>query len=175
MPREFPDWINPWTAAQGKRTYGGTIPLTRMARLGSLLEHQRGEAAFEAHFALDMDQRPVIRLHAEAELTLMCQASLQPYTTMLRRESELGVVESEAETTLLSGSLDPVVVENHRLALAELVEDELLLALPQVPRNPEVDRVAYHSGPREIREAEVRTHPFAGLKDQLAETGSKKD
>ncbi len=175
MPREFPDGINPWTAAQGKRSYGGTIPLKRMQRLGSLLESQSGEAAFEAHFALDMDKRPVIRLQAEAELTLMCQASLRPYRTTLRRDSELAVVESEAEASLLSDALDPVVVEHHRLALAELVEDELLLALPQVPRNPEVDRVAYHSGPQEIREAPVRPNPFADLKDQLAEAERKKD
>ncbi len=34
-----------------------------------------------------------------------------------------------------------MLVEEGRLAVADLVEDELLLAVPQVPRNPDVERV----------------------------------
>ena len=47
-----------------------------------------------------------------------------------------------AEQEMMPESYEPVLVENGRLALVELVEDELLLGVPQVPRNPDVAEVA---------------------------------
>ena len=178
MPREFPDWINPWTAAQGRRTFGGTIPLKRMKRLRQEIESDEGVASFEMRFSLDMDKRPNIELQVEAALTLMCQASLAPYVETVRREALLGVVESESESALLSESLDPVVVDNHRLALATLVEDELLLALPQVPRNPEIDPVDFSTaGEEDSAQAEdapeERPNPFAALQGKIGSAGKR--
>ena len=43
MSREYPDWISPARAAEGKRTFSGTIPLSRMKRLESLLVNVQGE------------------------------------------------------------------------------------------------------------------------------------
>ncbi len=167
MSREFPDWINPWTAAQGRRRFAGTVPLVRMKRLAHLVESTDGAAAFEASLSLDEDKRPVIDLQVAAELVLMCQASLRPYVAPVSRRSTLGVIESEAEVDLLPDNYDPVQADNGRLAIAGLVEDELILALPQVPRNPAIDVVNYSTGDDEgVKEAE-RPSPFAGLRDKL--------
>ena len=37
MPREFPEFVDPWKAADGKRLFQGTIPLRWMRRLAPLL------------------------------------------------------------------------------------------------------------------------------------------
>ncbi len=100
MSRDFPDWINPWAAAQGRRRFAGTVPLRRMRRLAELTESDAGEAAFEARFFLDEDRRPGIELEVAAELELMCQASLAPFTTTVQRRSRLGVIEEESEMAL---------------------------------------------------------------------------
>lgn len=148
MSRDFPDWINPWTAAQGKRRFAGTVPLGRMKRLVPSLEQVEGaEAAFEAWLALDEERRPVIDLSVSADLTLLCQASLEPYTEHIERRSTLGVVESDGEIELLPPHYDPVFAEKGRIALAILVEDELILGLPQVPRNPALDAVRFSTAP----------------------------
>lgn len=167
MSREFPDWINPWTAAQGHRRFAGTVPLARMKRLGRSLESTDGEACFEAEFDLDEDKRPVIELSAAADVSLMCQASLEPYVAPLERSSTLAVIESEGELELLAEHYDPVVVDAGRLALAQLVEDELILALPQVPRNPEVDAVSYSTGQTDEDELPERRNPFAALQGKI--------
>ncbi len=167
MSREFPDWINPWTAAQGRRRYGGTVPLKRMKRLGRMIESDEGVASFEARFHLDEDRRPVIDLAVNAELTLMCQASLEPYVETVSRRSTIGVVENEAEIELLPGHYDPVLADHGRLAPVTLVEDELILALPQVPRNPDIDAVSYSTGDDAAEAQPERPNPCAGLREKL--------
>lgn len=147
MSRDFPDWINPWTAAQGKRRFAGTVPLSRMKRLAPSLERDEGAvSAFEAWFDLDEERRPVIELAVAADLNLLCQASLEPYTERIERRSTLGVVESDGEIERLPPHYDPVFADHGRIALATLVEDELILGLPQVPRNPALEDVRFSTG-----------------------------
>lgn len=179
MSRDFPDWINPWTAAQGRRQFSGTVPVARMKRLATLLETVDGEAAFEARFALDEDRRPVIRLQVQAVLRLLCQASLEPYDQPVERNSTLAVVESEGEIPSLAPDNDPVQADNGRIALAALVEDELLLGLPQVPRNPDVTVVTYDTGETDGQDeatpgsdasaGDERPNPFAVLQGKLGD------
>jgi uncharacterized protein len=177
MSREFPDWINPWAAAQGRREFNGTWPLAKMPRLAPLLCAAGGDAVFSLRLSTDMDQRPVIALRVEAELPLTCQASLQPYLQPVEREVELGVVASMAEVQLLPDHLDPVLVENGRVAVVTLVEDELLLAMPQVPRNPALDTVVVEAGDdapaTETAAGEPRQRPFAGLDELLSESSKR--
>jgi len=181
MARDFPDWLNPWSAAEGRRTFAGTVPLRRMPRLLALLHEAddaavtergqaaRGEAQFKARFALDEEKRAVIQLSVDATVTLLCQASLEPYEQRLSRQSELGVIDSEAELELLPESYDPVLTDSGRLALVTLVEDELLLAMPQIPRNPTLEPVDVSVGDETASdETDDTGGPFAGLRDQLS-------
>jgi uncharacterized protein len=178
MPREFPDWVNPWTAAEGNRIFGGTMPLGRLKRLVPLLVHAGGTAWFEAEFRLDEDKRATINMQVRADVSLLCQRSLLPYTEHIERNSLLGVIEDEAEQALLPQHYEASMTSNGRLSFETLVEDELLLGLPQVPRNPEVAEVKYETGsPVVSSEDEARDEPagpFAALAQLLPETGSER-
>ena len=171
MSREYPDWLDPWKAAEGRRTFAGSIPLARMERLQPLLADSGGEAHFTAEFQFDGQAMVTIDMNVTADLTLTCQSSLEPYIESVQRQSLLGVIENVAEEELMPGNYEPVQVEDRRLALLELVEDELLLGIPQVPRNPQLGEI--HPQSRlEIEleavatKAEMR-QPFAGLAEQL--------
>ena len=65
------------------------------------------------------------------------------------------------------------LVQHGRLALLDLVEDELLLALPQVPRNPNLDAAQFQVSTSEKEasapDKERVRQPFAGLAEQLAQ------
>ena len=172
MARDFPDWINPSAAAEGRRTFQGTIPLQRFKRLATLLEDEpslsRDEVSFKARFALDEERRAIIDLSVAAEVALMCQASLEPYRQVLQRQSRLGVIDDEAEMKLLPEDYDPVLTEKGRLAIQTLVEDELLLAMPQVPRDPELDAVTYSTGSEKNEEqGPSKPNPFAQLQGRF--------
>ena len=177
MSREYPDWISPDRAAEGKRVFSGTIPLSRMKRLAPLLEDASGEAEFTAAFKMDLDQRVVINLRVKAALPLVCQASLEVYDEIVKRSSELAVIEHESEQLDLPENYEPVETENGRLAIATLVEDELLLGLPQVPRKPGLAPVEYSTGgpipADEDTPAGDRKNPFAALQDMLKQDKQK--
>ena len=171
MSREYPDWISPGRAAEGKRIFSGTVALSRMKRLAKLLVHAQGEASFVAAFRSDIDRRVIIDLQVEAELPLVCQASLEVYDEQVKRRSELAVIDNEYEQEEIPENYEPVLMENGRLAIASLVEDELLLALPQIPRKPDLEKVEYSTGGEGRKSAEpeirVRKNPFAALQGML--------
>ena len=171
MSREYPDWISPNRAAEGKRIFGGTIPLARMKRLAALLVDAKGEASFTAAFRTDLEQRIIIDLQVEAALPLICQASLEVYDEQVKRSSELAVIEDDSEQGELPENYEPVVTENGRLAIASLVEDELLLALPQIPRKPGLEEVEYSTGGQKVISETLpegsRKNPFSALQDML--------
>jgi uncharacterized protein len=171
MSREYPDWISPARAAEGKRVFSGTIPLGRMKRLAPLLAEARGEAGFTAGFRADMDRRVIIDLQVTAALPLVCQASLEVYDEQVQRKTVLAVVDSDGDQEELPEHYEPVKTDNGRLALASLVEDELLLGLPQVARKPGLGWIEYSTGaPGPGAEGEAggrKENPFAALKDML--------
>ena len=171
MSREYPDWISPARAAEGKRVFSGTIPLARMKRLATLLAEVKGEAGFTAGFRVDMDRRVIIDLQVEAALPLVCQASLEVYDEPVQRQTVLAVVESEGDQEDLPDHYEPVKADNGRLALARLVEDELLLGLPQVARKPGLEWIEYSTGAPEPKGEGAtgggKENPFAALKDML--------
>lgn len=169
MSREFPDWINPWKAAEGKRIFSGSIPFARLSRLRSLLASEAGEARFTAAFSLDRDQRAMVDIEVTAELPLICQASLEEYLEPVSRKSRLAVVETELDQEMLPPGYEATCAVEGRLTFEDLVEDELLLALPQVPRKPGLKDVSFSSGtPAEDSAGEEETYrPFAGLADLM--------
>lgn len=181
MSREYPDWVDPWKAAEGRRTFSGSMPMSRMPRLMALLDPPAGEARFTARFGFDEQQNVVIRIVVDAELPLICQRSLRRYLERVHRESELGVLGSLAEEPLLPGNYEPVLVESGRLALQTLVEDELLLGVPQVPRDPEVGEVHVTAAAPELAEAvetaaaEESRRPFAGLAEEMKKRSRHRD
>jgi uncharacterized protein len=189
MPRDFPELIDPWKAADGKRTFEGTMPLRRMKRLTSLLASDQGSAQFRARFGYDEQKDVILDLSVSAELELLCQRSLKPYCEPVQRTSRLLVIEGFGDNSgegsgrnmgespgaqeLLQEGYDPILVENGRLALLEAVEDELLLGIPQIPVNPAIKEIEWSTdgaiGAASARKEEPLQRPFAGLADMLKE------
>lgn len=188
MSREFPDFIEPWRAADGARQIAGTLPLARLKRLVPLLALENGgkaegEVTFGLEFGYDPQRRACVEVEVSAQLPLMCQRSLKPYTESISQHSVLVIISEASEQQLLSDDEEFLLVDEGRLAVADLVEDELLLAIPQVPRNPEVDAViattatgdelddqggleADH-GATSAKESGERQRPFEGLADMM--------
>ncbi|MDX1554966.1 MAG: YceD family protein [Xanthomonadales bacterium] len=181
MSREFPDYVDPWRAADGGRHVGGTIPLARFSRLLPLLASSEGEARFSLQFGYDAQRRPTVAVEVSAPLELVCQRSLEPYIEEVGQASVLQVIATPSEQALLSGDEEFVLVEEGRMAVAELVEDELLLAVPQVPRNPALEPVRLSTGEEDtsaVAEAGDpgkgrRQKPFAALADMMKNPNAK--
>lgn len=134
----FPDWLDLEALTARESVVAGAIALADMPRLRAALVSDQGEAAVELRFGRDEARRWVIRGHVEAQLWLNCQRCLQDYPQPLCNEFQLAVVGSESEAERLPDELDPLLLEeNQRLRTRDLVEDELILALPVVARHPQ--------------------------------------
>lgn len=153
------------------------MPIKRMKRLEGLLAPEgtgkeeamtaRDVAGFVAKFSHDRQGLITVRLDVEAELPLVCQRNLEPYREKVKRQSVLAVIEDVADQELIPELYDPVLVENRRMALLDIVEEELLLAVPRVPRSPGSTPVELSTDGKAIGSAvennEPSHKPFAGL------------
>jgi uncharacterized protein len=105
-----------------------------------------------------------LHLTAETAVTLQCQRCLSPMTTPLTIESSFQFVAGEdAAAALDADSEHDVLALTRELDLLTLVEDELLLAWPIVPRHEQCPQPLTVPVSAEEAVAEKEAHPFAAL------------
>ncbi len=162
-------------ADMGKRV-SGSIQLTDLPRLAQLLEGD-GSAQFELDFARDENRRVQINGWIKSELILQCQRCLDAVAFTVDRVIRLVVVEGLDEAERLPDAVDPLLIEEDtRMHLHDLLEDELLLALPQVPMHGqgECEAVAQQVAAEESELADEETAESANRFAILAELKHKK-
>jgi len=104
-----------------------------------------------------------LHLQASARLALQCQRCLQPVDTPLQVDRRIRFVRGEEEAATLDADIDDDVLALTRsLDLRELIEDELLLALPLVPRHERCP-APLPAPTDELPESAERPNPFAVL------------
>ncbi len=153
--------------AAARRSFDGRLPLAAMARLRDLLADTEGEARFTLEFGHDALQVPFAELRVDAELPLICQRSLQRFLQPVTVAQRFALVrcidgdEEDVEASLLPDYEVLQLSDDGMLRPAELVEDELILAVPLVPTMPGSESVErdWPVPPEE----EARANPFAVL------------
>lgn len=153
--------------AAARRAFAGRVPLSAMHRLSDLLADAEGEARFSLEFGQDVLKVPFAELQVDAELPLVCQRSLKCFlhpVSLTQRYALLREAEGDGED--VEAALPPgyealMVADDGLLRPAELVEDELILAVPLVPVMPGVEPVE-HDWPVPEDEGQ-RASPFAAL------------
>ena len=150
-----------WPVSTLTRLIDTTHPEARPAAEDAVRWRARGEARAKRGAAAEV----WLHLNAETRLSLVCQRCLGPLATELEVEREFLFAPDEAVAAELDAESDvDVLAMTRSLDLRALVEDELLLALPLVPRHeacPDPLPLAEDEGEDET-EAE-RPNPFAAL------------
>jgi len=129
-----------------------------------LLAEPTGTVQFELEFFRDAHKRYCVRGRVWGRLRLVCQRCLEPVEVTLDSAPLLALVRGHDEATRLPGEYDPLLVGGVPLHPLDLVEDEILLALPQIPVHPEEGGCAIRIPAAEQPSAPVRPdHPFQVL------------
>ena len=145
-----------------RREFEGRVLLSAMARLRDSLVDAEGEVRYVLTFDTDNLKVPYLELRIEAELPLECQRSLQRFLQPVRMVQRLGLIRDEADEAALPPEYEPLLVPaDDLLRPAELVEDELILALPVVPVSPDAEAVERDFAP--TVEETAQANPFAAL------------
>jgi uncharacterized protein len=109
-----------------------------------------------------------LKLQVTARVGLVCQRCLSALEVPLSVDQVILFVRGAEEAEQLDEtSEDEDVLElPRRLHLRDLIEDELILALPLIPRHdlcPELPAMVYGEAELQDAETEPQAHPFAAL------------
>lgn len=156
---------------------GGSRPLQALARLAEMAHPEAApgaddrvswKARGERRRTSGQGLQTWLHLQASTRIALTCQRCLQPLDVTLEAERSFRFVAGEEEAARLDAeSEEDVLASSRSFDLLGLVEDELLLSLPLVPRHEDCrmplpaavaafDELPAGEGPAEV-------NPFAAL------------
>ncbi len=139
LTSRLPGRVEPYKLVAHAEHLEGLVALGDMPRLAEEAGAQDGEVRVWLDFAIDAQGRREIRGRLEAELQLLCRRCLSPMPQAVESDFLLGMVTSDALAADLPSTHEPVLVENEQLNLLAVIEDELILSLPQVVYHDEAD------------------------------------
>lgn len=119
----------------------GRVAVASLDRLQDLLADGAGSFSWEVSGREEADaaggSRKFLRLEAEGDLLLVCQRCLGPMDFHLRLDSSLELMAPDQEwpEEELEDDTCDAIEATQDMELVPLLEDEILLALPPVPRH----------------------------------------
>lgn len=136
MSAVLPEFVDAWRMVQARTSYRGELPLAAFARLRDSLASSAGQVSFDLEFGKDEIGVAHLRVRADADLPLTCQRTLDTFAFPVHVDTRLGLIGHEQDEASLPAGYEPLLVPEQGLRLADIVEDELILALPVVPVKP---------------------------------------
>jgi uncharacterized protein len=149
---------------QARRSFSGRLPLASLRRLATSLAATEGEVEYELDFDKDEFGVSGVRVRASAALPLTCQRSLEVFALPVSVDARLGFIVREDDEAALPPDYEPLLLDPAGLHPADVIEDELILALPLVPVKPGTQELQREWKDGAADEAEPKTNPFAVLK-----------
>jgi uncharacterized protein len=162
MSTALPAVLDAWRAVSSGARYEGSLPLERLARLRPSLVDAEGAVDYVVQFGRDALDNAFVELELKARLPMQCQRSLERFLHPVELVQRLGLITREAQEASLPEGTEPLLLEGGaELHPAELIEDELILALPVVPIDPAATELAAEWQPES--DDDGTPNPFAAL------------
>lgn len=139
LTSRLPARVEPYRLAAQGETLEGLVALAELKRLAAEAGPQEGEARVRLRFEHDAQGRRIIEGRLKATLQLPCRRCLQLMEQRVGSEFLLGMATSDRLAAELPSTHEPLLVEDGQLDLLAVVEDELILSLPQVVYHAEAD------------------------------------
>lgn len=134
MLDRLPVLINPLSFSDKRKKISGTIEVSELTRLSNALLDSAGKV--EVDFSFDREGPvPTIQGNIKANLVLECQSCLKKLDWPIDNTIKLGIVQSLEQADRLASDCEPLMLESEKISFNDLIEDELLLALPDFPRH----------------------------------------
>lgn len=153
--------IDGFEFASAGATQQGVWPLRDFPRLRDMLAADAGEVKYRISGVRDERGRPSLRLAVSGTLSLRCQRCLEPMPFEVNTDEMLVLAATLAEIHAEPGDTNAPdrVVAGKDMSLRDLIEDELILAVPYAPRHESCSA----AGADEVA-GQAKALPFAGLR-----------
>jgi uncharacterized protein len=151
--------IDDFEFASAGATQQGVWPLSEFPRLRDVLAADAGEVAYEISGVRDERGRPSLRVKVRGTLQLRCQRCLEamPFEVQTDEMLVLAATVAEIHDEPADAHAPDRVVAGREMSVRDLIEDELILAVPYAPRHESCNG-------RAAMAADAKASPFAGLR-----------
>ncbi len=138
MLTELPNIIDPVRVAQKGFTWDALVKISALPHLSEMLLFPENTCAqVQVKGFQDALRRCTIEGKVQATLNLSCQRCLEPMSLALEGDFKRCVVQTQAQADVLPEDYAPWMLCTEGLSLWDLVEESLILALPDVPKHSE--------------------------------------
>jgi uncharacterized protein len=164
MSAALPESVDAWRMVASRRRFEGELPLRSLMRLRGSLASDEGTVRYRLEFGRDEMDVAYLKLDVETELPLVCQRSLETFRLPVVIDERLGLIAREQDEAELGSGYEPLLVESGEVNLADVIEDELILAVPVVPVAPgSEDKAEFSTDPGNGAREDAKPSPFAAL------------
>jgi uncharacterized protein len=118
---------------------GGELEIDKLTRLKSLLHSGVGSVRATLRFRQRGDGWLAAELDYEGSVELECQRCLEPFRHELRDTVNVVLADEDSVPVAPPAGYEPFELEEGRLQPAQLIEDELIVAVPLVPKHGRVE------------------------------------
>lgn len=132
----LPRLVDPRKLASQGMSVKGEITARDLPRLSDAVAGEPSNARVELSFARDPGGQERLDGRVDCDVTLVCQRCLLPVAVSLTAHVAVGIVAGDEQARMLDRELEPWIVAEESGDLFELIEEELLLALPMIAFHP---------------------------------------
>jgi len=134
MLARLPEYIDPLHLADKRGELKGQIAVSSLDRLADVLFNDTGVVTVDLFFGRE-GRLAKVEGQIEAVLELRCQNCLQAVQWSVKNTVKLGIVTSIDQADRLPEDYEPLLVDEEKILLKNIIEDELLLVLPTFPKH----------------------------------------
>jgi uncharacterized protein len=166
MAQSLPESIDLNAAVRNRWNLSGQVKLSVLQRMPHQLLHSEDTLIdYDIQFQTSQAVLGEAIIHVKGDLELICQRSLEPFTYSIEKQSTVGFISEVEDEAKLPPDVLATWVEDMVVDPRALVEDEILLLIPDYPNKAgaELDS-KYLSDDSEEPESED-DNPFSVLKD----------
>jgi uncharacterized protein len=165
---KLPKRLDPVKSAQKLSSYEGIYVAKDMLRLNDMVDSILSDVSVKVEFAKDAQSLTYFQGTLAVQVMLVCQRCNQPYPHDVDIEFCFSPVQGSEQDETLPDAYEPVEVDDHgEVDLFQVLEDEVILALPIVALHAEEDCSvkAQDMSFGKIEPEPKRENPFAVLKE----------
>ncbi|OGT33784.1 MAG: hypothetical protein A3C44_05140 [Gammaproteobacteria bacterium RIFCSPHIGHO2_02_FULL_39_13] len=142
---QIPKTVDPIKLAKQKTQLSGEISLATCARLQEIADQKNNHATVDLTFGQDEARIYFIRGNIHAMVNVICQRCNSSMPLEMDVSFLLSPVVSEEHVKKLPNQYEPIVMADDHVNLCEAVEDEILLALPMIPKHEQCTLTPMHT------------------------------
>ncbi|WP_151193094.1 YceD family protein [Cysteiniphilum sp. JM-1] len=170
MLQQKPFILDPIKAAKEGMVLNQTLSFSHLSSLHECIVDGTYDFQLNLKFHFE-NNKPLLDGQLAGKITLICQRSLEPFEFRFDDPVKLGFVTDDRFFKNFPATYDPYIYKDNQINLVELLEEEILLSIPMIPKKSlndcQAEQNTSYYGVFETSDTEKqdKPNPFSALKE----------